>query len=89
MKVTLEKQECTGTYKFNGQIIYTKGIEIEFGDDVLQVVFNTLIFIRTLVSQNIADYFQVAYAEKSNGEKVKFYIIDDIDHITFLLPDEY
>ena len=88
IKVTLKEQECKGTYKFDGQILYTKGMEEVFGDNVAEVIFKTMLLIYKLIKQNIADYFQVAYAEK-DGEKIKFYVIDDIDHITFLLPSEY
>lgn len=89
MNVTLQKQECKGNYQFNSQLLYTKGFEAEFGNDVLEVIITTLNLIHRLVAQNIADYFQVAFAENAYGEKVKFYVIDDIDHITFLLPYEY
>lgn len=89
VKVTLKEQECTGTYKFNGQIVYTRGMAAEFGDGIAEVIFKAMTPILKLVNRNIADYFQVAYAEKADGKRIKFYIIDDIDHITFLLPSEY
>ena len=63
-------------------------MESVFGESVIEVIFKTMLLIHKLIKQNIADYFQVAYAEK-DGEKIKFYVIDDIDHITFLLPSEY
>ena len=89
MKVYLAKQECKGTYKFDRNIYYTKGMELEFGECIYEVIFKTLALICKLVKKNVADYFQVAYAENSEGKKVKFYIIDDVDHVTFLLPEEY
>lgn len=89
MNVTLQKQECQGKYKFNSQLLYTKGFEAEFGESVLYVILTTLRLIHQIVAQDKADYFQVAFAENTQGEKVKFYVIDDIDHITFLLPYEY
>ena len=88
VKVTLKEQECNGTYKFDGQILYTRGMEAVFEESVIEVIFKTMTLIRQLVKQNVADYFQVAYAEKKK-KKIKFYVIDDIDHITFLLPSEY
>ena len=89
VKITLKEQECTGTYKFNGQIVYTRGIEAEFGDLVFKIIADTYKLIYPLVKENKADYFQVAVAEFENGRKIKYYIIDDIDHVTFLLPCEY
>ncbi|MBQ2931882.1 MAG: hypothetical protein IJE62_03425 [Clostridia bacterium] len=89
MKISLQKQEQTGTYKFNGQIYYTRGIEAEFGDMTFKLIAETLQLIKRLVDTNTADYFQVAIADMENGKKIKVYIIDDITHITFLLPSEY
>ena len=89
MKVYLQEQECTGTYKFNGQICYTRGIEAEFGDRVFKMIADTFKLIRPLVESGIADYFQVAIVDMDDGGKIKVWIIDDIDHITFLLPCEY
>ena len=89
MKITLKKQEQTGTYKFNSQIYYTRGIEAEFGDMTFKMIAETLQLIKKLVDTNTADYFQVAIADMENGKKIKVYIIDDVTHITFLLPSEY
>ena len=89
VKITLKEQEQTGTYKFNSQIYYTKGIEGEFGDTVFKMIAETLHLIKRLVDTNTADYFQVAIADMEDGRKIKVYIIDDVTHITFLLPSEY
>ena len=89
VKVTLKEQECTGTYKFDRQIVYTRGMENEFGDLIFKVIADTYKLIHSLVKENIADYFQVAVAEFENGKIIKYYIIDDVDHVTFLLPCEY
>ena len=89
MKISLQKQEQTGMYKFGGQIYYTKGIETEFEDMTFKLIAETLQLIKRLVDTNTADYFQVAIADMENGKKIKVYIIDDITHITFLLPSEY
>ena len=89
VRVTLKEQEQTGTYKFDGQIVYTRGIEAEFGDLIFKVIADTYKLIHSLVKENKADYFQVAVAESKDGKRVKYYIIDDVDHVTFLLPCEY
>ena len=89
VKITLKEQEQTGTYKFSGQIYYTRGIEAEFGDTTFKMIADTMQLIRPLVIADIADYFQVATADMEDGRKIKVYIIDDVTHITFLLPSEY
>lgn len=89
MKISLQKQEQTGMYKFGGQIYYTKGIETEFEDMTFKLIAETLRLIKELVDMDTADYFQVATADMKDGRKIKVYIIDDITHITFLLPSEY
>ena len=55
---------------------------------IFMLIFQTLSQIQELVNKCIADYFQVATVEYM-GSTTKVYIIDDIDHITFLLPEEY
>lgn len=89
MKIELLPQECEGTYKFNGQIVYTRGIENKFGDLVFKLVADTMSLLTPLINENKADYLQVVIAELENGRKIKVWIIDDVSHITFLLPSEY
>lgn len=87
--VRLENQECTGTYKFDGQIVYTRGVETKFGELVFKLIADTIQLLEPLITENKADYLQVVIAEFNDGRKIKVWVIDDIDHITFLLPCEY
>lgn len=89
MKIQLLPQECEGTYKFNGQIYYTRGIEMESKDMVFKLIADTFGLIKELVKENKADYLQVVIAELENGRKIKVWVIDDVTHVTFLLPCEY
>ena len=89
MKISLQKQEQSGTYKYNSQIYFTRVIEAEFGDMTFKMIAETLQLIKKLVDTNTADYFQIAIADMEDGRKIKVYIIDDITHVTFLLPPEY
>ena len=89
MKIELLPQECEGTYKFNGQIVYTRGIESEFGVLVFKLIADTMQLLKPLIIENKADYLQVVIAELNDGRKIKVWIIDDVSHITFLLPSEY
>ncbi len=88
MKIELKPQEYIGHYKFNGLIVYTRGFYEKFKDHTSEIIFTTLTSIKKLVKQDIADYLQVVIVEQ-DGIKTKFWVIDDIDHITFLLPEEY
>ena len=89
MKIKLLPQECEGTYKFNGQIVYTRGIESEFGDLVFKLIADTIQLLKPLINENKADYLQVVIAELNDVRKIKVWVIDDVSHITFLLPSEY
>ena len=89
MKVTLKEQEQQGNYKFNGQVYFTRGIEETFDIWTFKLVADTFSLIRPLIDSNIADYFQVVEVDMENGEKVTVWVIDDVTHITFLLPSEY
>lgn len=86
--VKLQEQEMKGNYKFNGIPVMTRGFSEKFGIFTPLVITETMQQIYKLVNADIADYFQVAIANL-DGQRVKFYIIDDIDHYTFLLPEEY
>ena len=88
MMVKLQPQECEGNYKFNSQIVYTRGMESTFGEDIFLLIFQSMVEIKSLVEQGIADYFQVFTVEYKNN-LIKFYCIDSIDYITFLLVNEY
>ena len=89
MNIKLFPQECEGTYKFDGQIVYTRGIESEFGEFVFKFIADTMQLLKPLIANNKADYLQVVIAEFENGRKIKVWVIDDVSHITFLLPCEH
>ena len=89
MKVTLKEQKQQGNYKFNGQVYFTRGIEETFGTWTFKLIADIFRLIRPLIDDNIADYFQVVEVDMENGEKVTVWVIDDVTHITFLLPSEY
>ena len=84
MKILLKEQEVQGEYLFTGQVYMTKGFQESFGEDALFVVLHTMALIKERVDLGIADYLQVAFADE-----VIFWVIDDVDHITFLMPQDY
>lgn len=81
MNIILKEQECEGTSKFDSDMYMTKGFMNTFGDNFVEVIFKTMDLIKKRPN---TDYFQVATCDG-----ITYWIIDDIDHITFLLPDEY
>lgn len=82
-KLVLMPQEQEGSYKFDSKPYMTSGFLEEFGDNAALIVAYGLQRIRHTYWDN-CDYFQVM---KYKGKK--FYVIDDSDHLTFLLPSEY
>lgn len=89
MKVILKEQEQKGNYKFNGQVYFTRGIEETFGIWTFKLIADTFGLLKPIIDAGIADYFQVLEVEKEGGEKINVWVIDDVSHITFLLPSEY
>ena len=77
-------QEANGKYQFDGQTVMTRDFQNTFDEDYLFIVIETMKLIRKRVNAGIADYFQVV---ECNG--TRFWVIDDVDHITFLLPENY
>ena len=85
-ELTLLPQEVENTYQFNGQLYSTQGFISEFGDEAFALAFVAAnrIINEIVKFQGGADYLQVF--EYNN---TRFWIIDDVDHITVLLPSEY
>lgn len=84
--IKLMPQECTGNYKFNGSFVMTHGFNVEFGKLSSSIAINALrkIWKERVNTPEGADYLQVCYYEN-----VKFYVIDDIQLVTVLLPSDY
>ncbi len=85
-KIELMPQETGGTYKFGGRLFMTQGFSARFGELSGHIAVNTIrAIIRKRVNSSIgADYLQVC---KYQG--IRYWVIDDIDHVTVLLPEEY
>ena len=85
MNIKLLPQEKTGDSKFDSPIYMTNGFQTAFTTKAALVVNAAITEIQRLVnSKEGADYFQSFIADH-----IKFWVIDDGDHITFLLPEEY
>ena len=79
-------QECGGSSIFSSQPYMTRGFLNAFQSDAATIAVHSLELIRStyLDDPEGADYLQIfVYGS------VRFWIIDDSSHITFLLPSEY
>ena len=86
MEIILRAQEESTRAKFNSSVVATRGFINEFGDEAFHIAINSLekIITERINSDAGADYLQVCeYAG------VKFWVIDDGNAVTFLLPSEY
>jgi hypothetical protein len=82
----LKPQECNGNYKFNGQLVMTRGFIIKFGNSSTDIAVLSVAKIITerVNSPEGADYLQVL-----SYKGITFWIIDDVDVVTILLPEDY
>lgn len=88
-KIYINEQEESGNYKFTGVKQYmTCGFQKIFGEDATAAAFTALALILEKYPDN-ADYLQIFEYHHENGDVTIFWCINDVDHITFLLPDEY
>lgn len=84
-QIVLHPQEYNGNYKFNGRLYMTSGFREVFEDMAPVVAISTLLkIINERVNAHGADYLQAATFHGTT-----FWVIDDVAHVTFLLPTEY
>lgn len=88
-KVHINDQEKSGNYLFTGVGLYmTCGFQNLFGETASTVALTALELILQKYPNN-ADYLQTFEFCNDNGMKQRFWCINDVDHIIFLLPEEY
>ena len=80
--IKLLPQEHEGTYRFEGQLVATTAAINKFGDAVIIAAHMTL--LKEVKRKGGLDYLQVFDVD---GEKLWF--IDDVSHVTCLLPSDY
>jgi hypothetical protein len=84
-QIVLHSQECCGSFKFNGRLYMTAGFQAAFADMAAVIAVTTVMrIIQERVRSYGADYLQAA-----SFQGLTFWIIDDVTHVTFLLPEEY
>lgn len=84
ISLVLLPQECNGSYLFSSPLYFTSAFQEKFGDKCYAIILEALALVRERTVKEGADYLQVFLC---NGEK--FYLIDDISHVTALLVSDY
>lgn len=88
-KIILNEQERNGKYMWIGVPPYmTCGFREKFGDEADEILITAIALILERYPNN-ANYFQSFRYIYPNGREIRFWVINDIDHITALLPCEY
>lgn len=83
-EVKLMPQKNVGESMFSGQILMTSNFHNTFGDRCFYIILESLAQIRKQILEDGADYFQVlTYDDK------RYWVIDDVNVVTFLLPEDY
>ena len=80
--IQLLPQEKEGTYLFSGKFVATRSAIEKFGEPVIFAAFIAL--QKEVKRKGGLDYLQVFEVD---GERIWF--IDDVSHVTALLPSDY
>jgi hypothetical protein len=80
--IKLLPQEQEGSYQFNSQFVSTRAAIDKFGHEI--IIAAHIILLKAVKQKGGLDYLQVFEVD---GEKLWF--IDDVDHVTCLLPEDY
>jgi len=80
--IKLLPQEKKGSYQFNGRFVSTRAAIEKFGEAV--IVAAHIMLLKEVKRKGGLDYLQVL---EIDGEKLWF--IDDVTHVTCLLPSDY
>jgi hypothetical protein len=80
--IRLLPQEKEGKYTFDGQFVATRNAIDKFGHEV--IIAAHIILLKKVKEKGGLDYLQ---AFEIDGERLWF--IDDVSHVTCLLPEDY
>jgi len=80
--IKLLPQEKEGTYQFSGKFVATRNAIEKFSEPVIFAAYTVL--QKEVTRKGGLDYLQVFDID---GERMWF--IDDVSHVTCLLPDDY
>jgi hypothetical protein len=80
--ITLLPQEKEGSYQFSGKFVSTRNAIEKFGEPVIFAAYTLL--QKEVKQKGGLDYLQVF---EIDGQRLWF--IDDVSHVTCLLPEDY
>jgi len=80
--IALLPQEQEGTYQFSGKFVATRNAIEKFGEPVIFAAYTIL--QKEVKQKGGLDYLQVF---EIDGQRLWF--IDDVSHVTCLLPEDY
>jgi hypothetical protein len=80
--IRLLPQEKEGTYVFSGRFVATRNAIEKFGDAV--IVTAHIMLLKEVKRKGGLDYLQVFEVDSE-----KLWFIDDVSHVTALLPSDY
>ena len=80
--IKLLSQEKEGTYLFNGKFVATRSAIEKFGEATIIACHLTL--LKEVKRKDGLDYLQVFEIDSE-----KLWFIDDVSHVTCLLPSDY
>ena len=80
--IKLLPQEKEGSYQFNRRFVSTRAAIEKFGEAV--IVAAHIMLLKEVKQKGGLDYLQVFEVD---GERLRF--IDDVSHVTCLLPSDY
>jgi hypothetical protein len=80
--IKLLPQEKEGSYQFNGNFVATRAAIEKFGEAV--IIATHIMLMKEVRSKGGLDYLQVFEIDDE-----KLWFIDDITHVTALLPSDY
>lgn len=84
MEIILKPQEEITNSQFNGQLVATSNFINTFGDQAYLIAIQAVLKIKEERVPFGADYLQIC---EYDGKT--FWVIDDIDHVTVLMPEDY
>lgn len=84
MEIILKPQEESTNSKFNGQLVATRNFINTFGHQAYLLAIKTVLKIQQERVPSGADYLQIC---EYNGKT--FWIIDDSNVVTVLMPEDY
>lgn len=84
MEILLKPQEESSGFQFDGPLVATRNFLNTFGDKAVYIATQALLMIQLQRVPSGADYLQIVECNS-----ITFWIIDDIDHITALMPEDY